>query len=55
MQGGAMYPGTLCVPQANGVVRGTSDKGTGRQASLVTVLHFRIDLKRQRDQSQICS
>lgn len=55
MQGGAMHPGALCVPQADGVVRGTGDKGTGGQAGLVTVLHFRVDLTRQRGQSHVSS
>lgn len=52
MQRGAMHPGALCVPQADSVVGGTGDKGTGGQAGLVTVLHFRVDLKGQRVQSQ---
>lgn len=50
MQSGAMHPRALCVPQANGVVRGTGDKGTRGQAGLITVLHFRVDLKGQREQ-----
>lgn len=52
VQGGAMHPRALCVPQADSVVRGTGDKGTGGQAGLVTVLHFGVDLKGQREQSQ---
>lgn len=55
VQGGAMHPCALGVPQADGVVRGTGDKGTGGQAGLVTVLHFRVDLRRQREQSHVSS
>lgn len=53
MQSGAMHPRALCVPQANGVVRGTGDKGTRGQAGLITVLHFRVDLKGQREQRKV--
>lgn len=55
VQGGAMHPRALYVPQADGVVRGTGDKGTGGQAGLVTVLHFGVDLKGQKEQSQSSS
>lgn len=48
VQGRPMYPRALCVPQADGVVRGAGNKGTGGKTGLITVLYLGVDLKKQR-------